>query len=91
MLRVCAPIMEAQLLETPLLNLMNFPTLAATKAARIAHAADGDSVVDFGLRKAQGIDGGVSAARGLHRRLRRHLECAGRAIVRHSGLRHPGA
>src|SRR5699024_2004496 len=66
MLRVCAPILEAQLLETALLNLMNFPTLAATKAARIVHAAGGDSVVDFGLRKAQGIDGGVSAARAAY-------------------------
>lgn len=66
MLRVCAPIIEAQLLETALLNLMNFPTLAATKAARIAYAADGDAVVDFGLRKAQGIDGGVSAARAAY-------------------------
>ncbi|RJS92504.1 nicotinate phosphoribosyltransferase [Salinisphaera sp. Q1T1-3] len=66
MLRVCGPIIEAQLLETALLNLMNFPTLVATKAARIAHAAGGDPVLDFGLRKAQGIDGGVSAARAAY-------------------------
>ncbi|WP_111746301.1 nicotinate phosphoribosyltransferase [Salinisphaera orenii] len=63
MLRVRAPILEAQLLETALLNLTNFPTLVATKAARMAHVAGDDLVVDFGLRKAQGIDGGVSAAR----------------------------
>ncbi len=66
MLRVRAPIIQAQLLETALLNLMNFPTLVATKAARIAHAAGGDPVLDFGLRKAQGIDGGVSAARAAY-------------------------
>ncbi|KEZ76465.1 nicotinate phosphoribosyltransferase [Salinisphaera hydrothermalis] len=66
MLRVTGPIIEAQLLETALLNLMNFPTLVATKAARIAHAAEGDRVLDFGLRKAQGIDGGVSAARAAY-------------------------
>jgi len=66
MLRVRAPIIQAQLLETALLNLMNFPTLVATKAARIAHAAGGDQVLDFGLRKAQGIDGGVSAARAAY-------------------------
>ncbi|GAB3675543.1 nicotinate phosphoribosyltransferase [Salinisphaera aquimarina] len=66
MLRVRAPILQAQLLETALLNLMNFPTLVATKAARIAHAAGDDPVLDFGLRKAQGIDGGVSAARAAY-------------------------
>lgn len=66
MLRVRGPILQAQLLETALLNLMNFPTLVATKAARIAHAAGGDPVLDFGLRKAQGIDGGVSAARAAY-------------------------
>ncbi|MES1949579.1 Nicotinate phosphoribosyltransferase [Salinisphaera sp. S4-8] len=66
MLRVRAPILQAQLLESALLNMMNFPTLVATKAARIAHAAGGDPVLDFGLRKAQGIDGGVSAARAAY-------------------------
>jgi nicotinate phosphoribosyltransferase len=66
MLRVRAPIIQAQLLESALLNIMNFPTLVATKAARIAHAAGNDPVLDFGLRKAQGIDGGVSAARAAY-------------------------
>ncbi|ERJ20170.1 nicotinate phosphoribosyltransferase protein [Salinisphaera shabanensis E1L3A] len=66
MLRVRAPILQAQLLESALLNMMNFPTLVATKAARIAHAAGDDPVLDFGLRKAQGIDGGVSAARAAY-------------------------
>src|SRR5699024_3206628 len=52
MLRVTAPMIQAQMLETPLLTLMNFPTLVATKAARIVHVAAGDAVLDFGLRKA---------------------------------------
>src|SRR5699024_9888508 len=66
MLRVTAPIIQAQLLETALLTLMNFPTLVATKAARVVHAAGGDPVLDFGLRKAQGADGGLSASRSAY-------------------------
>lgn len=65
-LRVRAPVLQAQMLETALLNLINYPTLIATKAARIAHAAAGDPVLDFGLRKAHGIDGGVTAARAAY-------------------------
>lgn len=60
--RVTGPLLQAQLLETPLLNLINFPTLIATKAARICIAA-GEPVLEFGLRRAQGIDGGVTASR----------------------------
>ena len=61
-----------QLLETPLLNIINFQTLIATKAARVCLAAQGEPVLEFGLRRAQGIDGGLSAAPGgLRRRLRR--------------------
>lgn len=63
LIRVRGPIWQAQLLETPLLTLINFPTLIATKAARVCQAAQGDPVIDFGLRRAQGIDGGVTAAR----------------------------
>lgn len=63
MLRVTGPIVVCQLLETPLLNLVNFPTLIATKAARLRLAAGGDHVSEFGLRRAQGIDGGLAAAR----------------------------
>src|SRR5690606_37031685 len=51
------------LLETPLLTLVNFPTLIATKAARICEAARGEPVIEFGLRRSQGIDGGITAAR----------------------------
>lgn len=63
LLRVCAPIATCQLVETALLNIVNFQTLVATKAARVCEAAAGDPVVEFGLRRAQGPDGGLSAAR----------------------------
>jgi nicotinate phosphoribosyltransferase len=66
LLRLQGPILQAQLLETPLLNLINFPTLVATKAARIAQAADGGAVMEFGLRRAQGIDGGLAASRAAY-------------------------
>ena len=62
-LRVQGPIAQCQILETPLLNLINFPTLIATKSARICSAAGGEPVLEFGLRRAQGIDGALSAAR----------------------------
>lgn len=63
LVRVTGPLLQAQLLETPLLNLTNFSTLIATKAARICLAARGEAVLEFGLRRAQGIDGGVTASR----------------------------
>jgi nicotinate phosphoribosyltransferase len=61
-LRIRGPIAQCQLLETPLLNAINFQTLIATKAARICAAAAGDPVIEFGLRRAQGIDGALSAS-----------------------------
>src|SRR5690348_10681326 len=61
MVRVRGPILQAQIIETPLLTLMNFQTLIATKAARVCLAARGDPVLEFGLRRAQGIDGGITA------------------------------
>lgn len=63
LLRVRGPILQCQILETPLLNMINFQTLAATKAARICEAAKGDSVLEFGLRRAQGFDGALAASR----------------------------
>jgi nicotinate phosphoribosyltransferase len=63
LIRVTGPIIQAQLLETPLLNLTNFATLIATKAARVCLAAGGDPVLEFGLRRAQGIDGAMTASR----------------------------
>jgi nicotinate phosphoribosyltransferase len=66
LVRVKGPILHAQLVETALLNLVNFETLIATKAARVVLAAKGDPVVDFGLRRAQGLDGGLSASRAAY-------------------------
>ena len=63
LLRVRAPIMQAQLVETALLTLVNHQTLIATKASRICYSAGGDSVLEFGLRRAQGADAGIYGAR----------------------------
>lgn len=62
-LKVIAPIMEAQLIETAVLNIVNHQSLIATKAARVCYAAKGDGVMEFGLRRAQGPDAGVYGAR----------------------------
>lgn len=64
--RVRGPIIECQLLETAILNITNFQTLVATKAARVCLAAQGDPVLEFGLRRAQGIDGGLAASRAAY-------------------------
>lgn len=66
LLRVRGPLAQCQLLETPLLNCLNFSTLIATKAARICEAAGGDPVVEFGLRRAQGSDGALTASRAAY-------------------------
>jgi len=63
MVKVIAPIMEAQLIETALLNIINHQSLIATKAARVCYAAHGDGVMEFGLRRAQGPDAGIYGAR----------------------------
>ena len=62
-LRVKGPIIQAQIMESALLCIVNFQTLIATKSARVSYAAAGDHVVEFGLRRAQGIDGAISASR----------------------------
>ena len=61
--KVIAPIMEAQLVETAILNIINHQSLIATKAARVCYAARGDSIMEFGLRRAQGPDAGIYGAR----------------------------
>lgn len=66
LLRIKGPILECQILETPLLNMINFQTLVATKAARVCLAARGEPVLEFGLRRAQGIDGSLSASRAAY-------------------------
>lgn len=65
-LRVKGPILQAQLVETALLDIVNFQTLIATKAARVVQASRGAPVLEFGLRRAQGIDGGISASRAAY-------------------------
>jgi nicotinate phosphoribosyltransferase len=63
LIRVCGPVIQCQLLETALLNILNFESLIATKAGRVCLAAENDPVIEFGLRRAQGVDGGLTAAR----------------------------
>ena len=63
LIKVIAPIMEAQLIETALLTIINHQSLIATKAARVVEAARGDGIMEFGLRRAQGPDAGTYGAR----------------------------
>ena len=63
LVKVIAPIMEAQLIETALLTIINHQSLIATKAARVVYAAKGDAIMEFGLRRAQGPDAGIYGAR----------------------------
>ena len=63
LIRVTAPIFEAQLIETALLNIINHQTLIATKASRVVQAAEGGTIMEFGLRRAQGPDAGIYGAR----------------------------
>ena len=63
LVKVIAPIMEAQLVETAILNIINHQSLIATKASRVVHAAQGNGVMEFGLRRAQGPDAGLYGAR----------------------------
>ena len=65
-LEVTAPIVEAQLVETFIINQIHLQTLIATKAARCLHAARGRAVVDFSLRRTHGIDAGIKVARASY-------------------------
>ena len=63
LMKIVAPIMEAQLIETALLNIINHQSLIATKASRVCFAAKDAAVMEFGLRRAQGPDAGIYGAR----------------------------
>ena len=66
LIRIHSSLIEAQLIEGLLLNVVNFQTLIATKAARIYSATGNGTILEFGLRRAQGIDGALSAARAAY-------------------------
>jgi len=66
MVRVRAPLLDAQLLETALLTIVNHQSLIATKASRVRLAAGKDQLLEFGLRRAHGLDGGLSASRASY-------------------------
>jgi nicotinate phosphoribosyltransferase len=66
LVRVRGPMIQAQIFESALLNIINFQTLIATKAARVCLAAKGDAVLEFGLRRAQGEDGAITASRAAY-------------------------
>ena len=77
LVKVIAPIMEAQLVETAILCIMNHQSLIATKAARVCYAAQGDGVMEFGLRRAQGPDAATLWSKSCcYSRLRRHKQCS---------------
>jgi nicotinate phosphoribosyltransferase len=63
LVRIKGPLLQGQLIESTLLNIINFQTLVATKAARVCQAAGDEPVLEFGLRRAQGPDGALSASR----------------------------
>lgn len=66
LIQITGPLVQAQLFETALLNIINFQTLIATKAARVCVAAKGAPVLEFGLRRAQGPDGALAASRAAY-------------------------
>jgi nicotinate phosphoribosyltransferase len=66
MIRITGPLLQGQLIESTLLNIMNFQTLIATKASRVYQAAQGDPVLEFGMRRSQGPDGALSTSRAAY-------------------------
>lgn len=66
LVRIKGSLIQGQLIETPLLNIINFQSLIATKSARMCMAAKGEAVLEFGLRRAQGIDGSLAASRAAY-------------------------
>jgi nicotinate phosphoribosyltransferase len=66
LLRIKGPLLQGQLIESTLLNIINFQTLIATKATRVCYAARGEPVLEFGMRRSQGPDGALSASRAAY-------------------------
>lgn len=66
LIRIKGPLLQCQIIETALLNIINFQTLIATRASRLCFVAQGEPVLEFGLRRAQGPDGGISASRAAY-------------------------
>ncbi len=66
LVRIKGPLLQGQLLETALLNIINFQSLISTKSSRVCFAANGDPVLEFGMRRSQGIDGALSASRAAY-------------------------
>lgn len=66
LIRIKGPLLQGQLLESTLLNIINFQTLIATKASRVYQVAKGDEILEFGMRRAQGPDGALSASRAAY-------------------------
>jgi nicotinate phosphoribosyltransferase len=66
LIRIQGPILQCQLIETALLNMINFQTLIATKASRVCRSATPDPVIEFGMRRAQGPDGAISASKAAY-------------------------
>ena len=91
-LEVTGPVIEAQLLETALLNIVHLQSVLASKAARVMLAARGRAVAEFGLRRSHGTDAGAQGrALRLDRRLRIHQRRPRGPDLRHPALRHDGA
>ena len=91
-LRITAPLPQAQFVETRLINILHFQSLVAAKAARCILAAPGKLLVDFGFRRAHGAEAGLMAARASFLAgFAGTATVAGRRAFRHSALRHHGA
>jgi nicotinate phosphoribosyltransferase len=91
LLRIRGPLLQCQLLETSLLNVINFSTLIATKAARIASVAGESTLLEFGLRRARDRRGDHSGAGGGDRRLRGDVELSGGHALPDPRARHARA
>ena len=90
-LEITAPVIESQIVETFVLNAIGFQTLVATKAARCVYAAQGRPLIDFSLRRTQGIDPGVKVARNSFiAGFFRHQQRPGRKNLPYPGFRHHG-